>query len=89
MSTMMPDNQIATLKLEFARQLYDRSLERHGQDHEHTRLLLDYISALEHRHSLASQARENRRTPRLPDSVTPILKSWYLRLRAQNSHSCP
>jgi hypothetical protein len=44
----VPDNQIAALKLQFARQLYDRSLERHGQDHEHTRLLLDYISALEH-----------------------------------------
>jgi hypothetical protein len=89
MSTMMPDNQIATLKLEFARQLYDRSLERHGQDHEHTRLLLDYISALESRTSSASKGPEQSRTPLLPASVTPVLRSWYLRLRAQNSHSCP
>jgi hypothetical protein len=41
------DNQIAALQLQFARQLYDRCLERHGEDHEQTRLVSDYISTLE------------------------------------------
>jgi hypothetical protein len=69
MSTMMPDNQIAGLKLQFARQLYERSLERHGRDHEHTCLLLDYISALEKRDSSAKE-RERRCAPSPPDSTT-------------------
>ena len=51
MSTMMPDHQIAALQLQFARQLYDRCLERHGRDHEQTRLVLDYISVLESRNA--------------------------------------
>jgi hypothetical protein len=52
MSTM-PYNQTAALRLQFARQLYDRCLERHGRDHEQTRLVLDYISVLENRDRLA------------------------------------
>jgi hypothetical protein len=42
----MPE-QIAGLedvKLQFARQLYDDCLERHGEDHQETRLLSEYIS---------------------------------------------
>lgn len=52
-SPPVPDNQIAALRLQFARQLYDRCLERHGENHEQTRLVLDYISALENRDSLS------------------------------------
>ena len=36
-------------KLQFARQLYDMCLERHGEDHEETRLVLKHISRLESR----------------------------------------
>lgn len=54
MSTM-PDNQIAALKLQFARQLYDKCLERHGKHHEQTRIMSRYISALENRDSLAAR----------------------------------
>jgi hypothetical protein len=49
---MMPDKQIAALKLQFARQLYERTLERHGKNHEQTRIVLHYISTLENRDSL-------------------------------------
>ena len=53
MSTTMPDNQIAALELQFARQLYDRCLERHGENNEQTRIVLRYISALENPKSRA------------------------------------
>lgn len=43
----MTANQIESAKLQFARQLYDRCLERHGPDHEQTRLMRNYIAALE------------------------------------------
>lgn len=49
----MPDKQIAALKLQFARQLYDKCLEQHGKNHEQTRIVLHYISTLENRESLA------------------------------------
>jgi hypothetical protein len=45
----MPE-QIAGLedvKLQFARQLYDDCLERHGEDHQETRLLFEYIANFE------------------------------------------
>ena len=51
MLTMMPDDDIADLELQFARQLYARCLELHGEDHEQTRLVLNYVLALEHRDS--------------------------------------
>ena len=51
----MPDKKIAALKLQFAYQLYDRCLERHGKNHEQTRIVLHYISALENRESPAPQ----------------------------------
>ena len=41
-----PDDQIAGLKLQFAHQLYDKCLERYGESHEQTLLVLDYMSAL-------------------------------------------
>lgn len=45
----MPEEIAAVedLKLQFARQLYERALERHGEDHEKTRLLSKYIAYLE------------------------------------------
>jgi hypothetical protein len=43
----VPEKQVTGLKLQFAHQLYDRCLERHGENHEQTRLVLDYISALQ------------------------------------------
>ncbi len=51
----MPDKQTAALKLQFAYQLYDRCLERHGKNHEQTRIVMHYISALEKRESSAPQ----------------------------------
>ena len=33
------------LKLEFARQLYEACRERHGEDHEQTRLFLNYMQS--------------------------------------------
>ena len=33
-------------ELQFARQLYEESLARHGEDHNETRLLSEYISIL-------------------------------------------
>jgi hypothetical protein len=46
-SAGVPDSQIVALRLQFALQLYDKFLERHGEDHEQTRIVSDYISALE------------------------------------------
>jgi hypothetical protein len=43
----VPDNPTPGLQLQFARQLYDRCRERHGEDHEQTRLIQDYLSALQ------------------------------------------
>ena len=43
----LPDTQVITLQLQLARQLYDKCLERHGENHEQTRLVSSYISALE------------------------------------------
>jgi hypothetical protein len=37
------------VRLQFARQLYDMCLERHGEDHEETRLVLKHMSKLESR----------------------------------------
>jgi hypothetical protein len=53
----VPDNRIAALQLQFARQLHDWCLERHGENHEQTRLVLDHIAALERRDSLAASRR--------------------------------
>lgn len=36
-------------RLQFARQLYDVCLERHGEDHDETQLILKHISKLESR----------------------------------------
>jgi len=51
------------LNLEFARQVYDRCVERYGEDHVQTRLSARYVSQLENRdclvpdpHSLAAPA---------------------------------
>jgi len=35
------------VKLQFARQLYDDCLERHGEDHQETLLLFDYLSSFD------------------------------------------
>jgi hypothetical protein len=35
------------LKLQFARQLYEACRERHGEDHEQTRLFLRYMQSFE------------------------------------------
>ncbi len=40
---------IEKVKLQFARQLYSTSLERHGPDDEQTRILREYIAELEKR----------------------------------------
>jgi hypothetical protein len=50
MLTVMSDNQIAIEEgemIQFARQLYDMCLERHGRDHEQTRIAREYLSCLE------------------------------------------
>lgn len=41
----MPEQiaEVEDVKLQFARQLYDECLERHGEDHQETRLLWEYI----------------------------------------------
>jgi hypothetical protein len=53
MRTVMSAKQVAIVeedvRLQFARQLYDKCLERHGEDHEETRLVLKHISRLESR----------------------------------------
>jgi hypothetical protein len=42
----MPDHiGVDDVKLQFIRQLYDESLERHGAHHKETRLLSDYLSS--------------------------------------------
>jgi|HubBroStandDraft_5_1064220.scaffolds.fasta_scaffold662849_2 hypothetical protein len=46
---LMPEDKTDSLDLQFARQLYERFLERYGEDHEQTRLVLGHISALENR----------------------------------------
>jgi hypothetical protein len=45
----MPDRiaGVEDVKLEFARQLYYDCLERHGADHQETRLLSEYLSGFE------------------------------------------
>ena len=62
MHSVTPVKQITTaegdLRLQFARQLYDMCLERHGEDHEETRLVLKYISGLERR-ALSRRAEAN------------------------------
>jgi hypothetical protein len=49
----MSVKQVATVaedaRLQFARQLFDMCLDRHGEDHEETRLVLKHISELERR----------------------------------------
>ncbi|HUA85257.1 MAG TPA: hypothetical protein VMB85_15445 [Bryobacteraceae bacterium] len=47
----MNDCIVENVKLQFARQLYETSLERHGPDHEQTRSLREYIAELEKRES--------------------------------------
>jgi hypothetical protein len=53
----MPEEIAAVedLKLQFARQLYESALERHGEDHEQTRLLCKYIAYLENLNSMQLQ----------------------------------
>jgi hypothetical protein len=41
------------VRLQFARQIYDKCLERHGENHEQTRLAMEYLSGLENRGSLS------------------------------------
>ena len=60
----MPDKQLVALKIQFARQLYTECLQRHGKDHEQARIMLHYISTLEHRASLA----------RSEENAPPLLK---------------
>jgi ribosomal protein S17E len=38
---------IDNAKLRFARQLYEKSQERYGTDHEETRRVLEYLTELE------------------------------------------
>ena len=47
-----PSTANEDLKLQFARQLYEGCLERHGEDHEQTRLILQYVATFK-RHRLA------------------------------------
>jgi hypothetical protein len=53
MRTVMSVKPVAAVeedvRLQFARQLYDMCLERHGEDHEETRLVLKHIANLENR----------------------------------------
>ena len=55
MSTVTATKPIAFVEedatLQFARQLYDRSLELHGTNHECTLAVLEYITELESRDS--------------------------------------
>jgi hypothetical protein len=44
--TSMPTGD-TDLKLQFARQLYEACRERHGEDHEQTRLFLRYLHSFE------------------------------------------
>ena len=44
--TSMPTGN-KDLKLQFARQLYEACRERHGEDHEQTRLFLRYLQSFE------------------------------------------
>jgi hypothetical protein len=64
---MMLDKQSPALELEFARQLRETCLERHGRDHEQTRLVLGYTSALEDRDSNCTRAEKQT----FPDSENP------------------
>jgi hypothetical protein len=47
----MSTHQIAMLEqdqiLEFARQLYERCVEQYGENHQQTRMMVEYISGLE------------------------------------------
>ena len=43
--TMADEIGVEDLRLQFIRQLYDESLERHGAHHKETRLLWEYISS--------------------------------------------
>jgi hypothetical protein len=44
----MPDEiGVEDVRLQFVRQLYDESLERHGEHHRETRLLWEYISSFD------------------------------------------
>ena len=49
--TEMSENQNATIHesemIQFARQLYDLCREHHGEDHEQTRIALEYLSDLQ------------------------------------------
>lgn len=49
MSTTMQDARITAVEVQFARQLYDSCRERYGEDNPQTRLVLNYLAALDHR----------------------------------------
>ena len=69
-----PSAEVDDLNLEFARQLYERCVERYGEDHEQTRLSARYISDLEARdcpvpglHSLTVSALSSLRAQQDPE----------------------
>lgn len=45
----IPKDLERELKIQFASQLYQRTLKQHGEDHEQTRLLREYLAAFERR----------------------------------------
>lgn len=45
----MPAERSESPELQFARQLHDRCVERHGPDHQQTRLAWDHLAAVEGR----------------------------------------
>lgn len=56
-------NQIAAVEqdsiVEFARQLYDACMTRLGENHEQTRLAMEYVSDLEESRFVESQRNES------------------------------
>jgi len=42
-----PVAEVEDAKLQFARQIYERCREHHGEDHEQTRLTRDYLASFE------------------------------------------
>jgi hypothetical protein len=55
---MMPANQIVLIdeyaRLQFARQLYEKCLDRHGEQHEETRLVQQLVARLEARNQVGA-----------------------------------
>ncbi len=61
---------VEDVKLQFARQLYQDCLERHGAEHEQTRKLRSYVADLErtsrpHKHSVPAEFSRSRLPSRM------------------------